>query len=84
MENRILKIKGQVTLEISLIFIIIVLLLGGILKIWLWANNQIVERQLKFNASRVSAGTAVDTYQLQWPVYLPAGLGEDAVLLDNR
>ncbi len=74
------KIKGQVMLETSLVFICMVLLLGGIINIWLWANKQIVERQLRYNESRVIAGTSTDTYQRQWPVYKPGELTEDMVL----
>lgn len=81
MGNR--KIKGQSTLETAVVFIIIILFLGGITKIWLWANNQIVQRQLRYNAGRVAAGTSSDTYTLQWPVYTPPALTEEEVLLDT-
>ncbi len=74
------KIKGQVMLETSLVFICMVLLLAGIINIWLWENKQIVERQLRYNASRVAAGTSTDAYQRQWPVYAPGELTEDMVL----
>lgn len=76
--------KGQSTLETALTVIIIFLLIGGIIKIWFWANNQIVERQLRYNNTRVAAGTSSDTYQLQWPVYAPPHLNEDEVLLDSE
>ena len=74
---------GQSTLEVALTVIIIVILIGGIVKIWFWSNNQIVERQLRYNATRVAAGTAVDTYKLKWPVYTPSELKESDVLLDK-
>lgn len=77
------KLKGQCTLETAIVFILIILFLGGITKIWLWANNQIVQRQLRYNASRVTAGTSTDTYTLQWPVYTPPNLTEDEVILNN-
>jgi len=82
MENRFLKKNksGQVTLEVSLVFVIIVVLLGGIINIWLWSNKQIVERQLRYNEGRVVAGTSTDTYQRLWPVYKPQELTEDMVL----
>jgi len=73
--------RGQSTLETAIAFIIIVILFGGILKIWFWANNQIIDRQLRFNDSRVAAGTSTDTYTLQWPVYTPPSLSEDDVLV---
>ena len=77
------KIKGQSALEVALTFIVIFLLLGGIIKIWLWSNNRIVERQLRYNETRVAAGTAEDNYLLQWPVYTPKNLTEDEVLLQQ-
>jgi hypothetical protein len=73
--------KGQGILELALTFVIVTALVGGIFKIWLWANNQIVERQVAYNKSRVDAGNAVDGYTLRWPVYTPPQLKEDDVLL---
>jgi len=73
---------GQGMLEMASVLIIIVLLLGAVINIWLWANNQIVKRQLRYNESRIAAGTSSDTYTLQWPVYTPEELKEDKVLLD--
>ncbi len=70
-------------LEAYLVVVAMVLLLGGILNIWLWGNKQIVERQLRYNASRVTAGTSSDAYTLQWPVYAPPALTEDMVLRGN-
>ncbi len=85
MGNGILKTKkGQSTLEMALAFIVIVLLVGGIVKIWLWSNQQIVERQLRYNATRVQAGTGSDTYEVVWPVYTPSELTENEVLLDRN
>jgi len=57
-------------------FVAVIILLAVITKIWFWANNQIVERQIRFNNSRVSAGTASDAYKLErhWPVYAPPKL----------
>lgn len=79
--NFIRKIKAQATLEMTIVIIIIVLFLGGIINIWAWANTQIVKRQLRYNASRVAAGSSSDAYVLQWPVYTPDALTEDMVLL---
>jgi hypothetical protein len=75
--------KGQSTLEMALAFIVIVLLVGGIVKIWLWSNQQIVERQLRYNATRVQAGTGSDSYQTVWPVYKPGELKEGEVLISK-
>ncbi|MDD4953396.1 MAG: pilus assembly protein [Candidatus Omnitrophica bacterium] len=83
MANRILNLKGQATLETAIVFFLVVALFGGIIKIWLWENRQIVERQLRYNATRVSAGTGSDTYKLQWPIYTPPDLKEEDVIINN-
>jgi len=80
MAKAIAKAKGQSMLEVAFIFILIFLLLGGIMKIWFWANNQIVYRQIDYNAKRILAGTASDDYTLQWPVEPPAPLSEEEVI----
>jgi len=69
--------KGQSTLEMALALIVIILLIGGIVKIWFWSNTQIVQRQQAYNATRVQAGTGSDTYQTVWPVYTPGELTEE-------
>lgn len=73
--------RGQTTLETALVMIIIVALIGGIVNIWIWSNRQIVERQAAYNKSRVTAGTAIDNYNLTWPVYQPDELPEGQVIL---
>jgi hypothetical protein len=80
MADRIRGIKGQGILESAMTFMVMALLLAGVLQIWLWGNKQIVERQMRYNASRVAAGTSSDGYNLQWPVYAPPALTEDMVL----
>jgi len=82
MADKLLSRKGQGTLETAFVIIVAVLLLGGIMNIWLWANTQIVRRQRRYNAGRVVAGTATDSYTLRWPVYAPEALDEDSVVLD--
>jgi hypothetical protein len=62
------------------VFIIIFLFIGGIIRIWFWGNAQIVKRQANYNASRVPAGTSSDKYTLRWPVYAPDNLTEEEVL----
>jgi uncharacterized protein (UPF0333 family) len=84
MGNKVLKQKGQASLETAIAFVMVILLLAGIIKMWFWANNQIVQRQVRYNASRVAAGTAGDNYTLQWPVYQPPSLTEEEVLLDKK
>jgi len=81
MAHRILE-KGQGILESTFVIILMVLLLGGVFNIWLWANNQIVRRQMRYNATRVAAGTSLDNYPLQWPVYTPQSLAENKVVLE--
>ena len=73
--------KGQGILELAMTLVAITVLLGGVIKIWLWSNNQIVERQMRYNESRIAAGFASDSYTMAWPVYTPPPLGENDVLL---
>jgi hypothetical protein len=74
--------KGQSTLELAVVFISMILLMGGMIKIWFWSNNQIVERQLRYNATRVAAGQPLGTgYTPVWPVYTPANLQVKDVIL---
>lgn len=82
MEDRVLNKKGQGILEATFAIIIAVVLLGAIINIWVWGNNQLVKRQVRYNQTRIAAGTASDDYTLQWPVYKPEELEEDKVLLD--
>lgn len=100
MGNRVFQInkfrdtKAQGMLEAAIALIIIILFLGGIIKIWFWANNQIVQRQVRYNETRVAAGTSTDEYKLNdpnptygsphpWPVYTPDSLTEEEVLLES-
>lgn len=75
MADRILKMvnfknkKGQAILEVSISFILLIVLLCGILKVWFWFNNNMVKRQVGYNATRVQAGTSRDDYTLHWPLY---------------
>jgi len=63
-----MKKNGQSTLKMTLAFIVVVLLVGGIVNIWLWSNRQIVKRQQAFNTTRIKAGTGLDAYELVWPL----------------
>lgn len=82
MENKFLNKKGQNLLEAAFSIIVAAVLLGGIINIWVWGNNQIVRRQLRYNETRVAAGTARDENAAVWPVYRPEELAEDKVLLN--
>lgn len=78
---------GQSILEVMITFVLVSTFLAGIMHIWIWGNNQIVKRQIRYNQTRVAAGNATDDYKLNdeknkhpWPVYEPDKLGEDKVL----
>lgn len=88
MENRFLRRlrsnKGQTTLELAAVLILLFLIVGSITKIWLWGNNQLVGRQRNYEWSRVKAGTGSDFYitpRLQ--TYIPAPLLERDVLIKH-
>jgi hypothetical protein len=49
--------RGQATLEFSLIFIIMVALLFGLLGLWKWSSDNIIKRQLRYNETRIQAGS---------------------------
>jgi len=72
--------KGQSLLEATFALVILLLLLGGIIRIWLWENNQIVERQVRYNQTRVQAGSDADNYQLVWPVHTPSSIGDETLV----
>lgn len=79
--------NGQSVLETALIFVLIFLLVGGIIRIWIWSNNQIVARQLRYNATRVVAGSRNPDIPYQapiWPVYTPGDLTEERVLIEQQ
>jgi len=81
MGNFILRIsKAQAVLETSIIFVMAILFLLGIIRIWVWAEGQIIGRQIVYNNSRVLAGTVgrenVDEKPLYWPIYHPKPLKE--------
>lgn len=86
MGNAILKNKrGQSNLETAVAFIMMVLLLGGVTKVWLWANTAIVKRQVEYNKTRVESGQAELEYALHWPLdYTPVSLNAEDVILDDR
>ena len=72
--------RGQSTLETAVVLFMLVLFLGSVTNIWLWMNNQIVKRQVQYNATRVAAGTSSNTYKVVWPVYTPDSLTESEVI----
>ena len=49
--------KGQVTLEFALIFVIMIALLAGLISLWKWSSDNIIRRQIDYNATRQTAGS---------------------------
>jgi len=50
--------RGQSTLELTAALVVIVILLIGSVKIFLWLNDSMVRRQVNYEATRVAAGSA--------------------------
>ncbi|MFA5092501.1 MAG: hypothetical protein WC543_00955 [Candidatus Omnitrophota bacterium] len=51
-----MKNKAQATLEFTVVFIIMVALLIGMVKLWKMSSDRIISRQVEYNASRLKAG----------------------------
>ena len=49
--------KGQATLEMTISLIFVMLFLVGAIKIFLWLNASIVNRQVDYESSRVAAAS---------------------------
>lgn len=67
-------------METSLFLVAMTFLLLMLVRIWVWANNQLVGRQQAYNNSRVQAGTAAPSDQpapLTW-------VEENAIRGDSR
>lgn len=50
--------SGQATLEVTVALILIMLLIVGSIKIFLWLNERMVFKQEAYEGTRVSAGSA--------------------------
>ena len=48
--------RAQATLEFTVVFVIMVALLLGMLSLWKWSSDNIVKRQIAYNASRLQEG----------------------------
>ena len=86
MEDFFLNKKAQVSLEIAIIFISIVLFLLGVIRIWVWSQSQLIGRQKSFNSTRVEAGTVEKEDEIKplvWPVYKPQKLEEKWVIIKS-
>ena len=52
------RTKAQVSLELSIALIGILILLFGAFNVFMWVNKRMVQRQKDYESSRVSAGSA--------------------------
>lgn len=69
--------RAQSFLESSFMLVAAILLLLGIVRVSLWFNSEIAQRQSAYNATRLEAGS--DT-KGEWPVYARKNLTEAWVL----
>ncbi len=53
--------KSQAILEVTLVFIVGLLLFFGIMGMWMWGDNQIAKRQPEYNQTRKDAGTVKES-----------------------
>lgn len=63
--------KGQVSLEIALVFVAVLLFFLGMLRVFFWANNDLVARQNDYQQTRDEQG--------RWPVHTSNPLNDDTV-----
>jgi hypothetical protein len=56
--NFINQRKGQTTIEVGVGMVVVMLLLFGSLKIFLWLNERMVRRQVAYENTRVAAGAS--------------------------
>ncbi len=55
---RIRNRRAQVTIEVAVVFVTLIMLLYGILNVWLNFNQNLVNRQPPYNVTRVEAGSS--------------------------
>lgn len=53
-----MKLRAQATLEFTLMFVVLAVLLMGLLGLWKWSSDNIVKRQQSYNATRLQAGSS--------------------------
>jgi len=73
---RIKEKKAQVSVEVALVFVVLIMLLYGILQFWLNFNQNLVQRQPPYNSTRVAAGSSEPG---KWPVSTQQPLTEGDV-----
>lgn len=64
--------KAQVSLEVSLAFVAVLLFLLGMIRIWFWGNRDLYQRQSNYIATR-SATQGI------WPMHTTADFSDDIV-----
>lgn len=63
--------RAQVTLEISLTLIAVLLFVLGMLRIWFWLNDDLYQRQKDYISTRKDLGT--------WPIHESSELNDGVV-----
>jgi hypothetical protein len=59
--------KAQATLEFTVVFVIMIFLLMGMLRLWKWSSDRLVQRQQIYESQRLEKGTRNST----WPEVAP-------------
>jgi len=62
---RLNKSKAQVTLEMAIALIGVLILLFGTLNLFIWVNKRLVERQQDYENTRVTAGSSATADEIQ-------------------
>ena len=57
---------GQASLEMTLAWIGVLLLLFGSFKVFLWVNKRMIARQQAYESSRVAAGSSTKAGAVEW------------------
>jgi len=54
--NKLKSKKGQVTLEMTTSLIVLLILIAGIIRVFVWVNDCMLERQEAYEGTRIVAG----------------------------
>lgn len=73
---RIRNRRAQATIEVAIAFVTLIMLLFGILNVWFNFNQNLVNRQPPYDATRVEAGSSNPGV---WPVSSQTPLTEEDV-----
>ena len=63
--------QGQVSLEITIVFVAVLLFLLGMLRILFWGNNDLFLRQKDYDRTRDAQG--------RWPIHSSSNLSDDVI-----